>query len=67
MPSSVVRNINYDAKSATLRVNFVSGMIYDYKKVPEKVYLGMKNAPSKGTYLNKHIKGLYIFEKISPG
>jgi len=40
-------------------------MIYDYKKVPKKIYLEMKNTPSKGTYLNKHIKGIYIFEKIN--
>jgi len=62
----VVNYINYDPKTATLRINFVSGTIYDYKNVPEKIYLEMKKAASKGTYLNDHIKGLYIFEKIYP-
>jgi len=65
MPSSVINNFHYYPESSTLRVIFVSGMVYDYKKVPEKIYKAMKNAGSKGTYLNKHIKGYYDFKKIS--
>ncbi|MDQ6761849.1 MAG: KTSC domain-containing protein [Bacteroidota bacterium] len=64
MPSSVVSGIKYDIESATLRITFVSGMIYDYKDVPEDVYIAMETSGSKGTYLNKHIKGNYDFEKI---
>ena len=65
MPSSVVAAMTYDPGSSTLRVRFVSGMVYDYKNVPEKVFKQMKNAASKGTFLNQHIKGNYEFEKIS--
>jgi len=64
MPSSVVRAVIYDHASSTMRVIFVSGVIYDYKNVPEKIYLEMKTSGSKGTYLNQHIKGNYEFEKI---
>jgi hypothetical protein len=64
MPSSVVSAMKYDRSSHTLRVIYVSGMIYDYKNVPEEVYAAMKIAPSKGTFLNKHIKGKYEFEKV---
>jgi len=39
-------------------------MVYDYKDVPEAVYLAMKSSGSKGIYLNKHIKGHYDFEKV---
>jgi hypothetical protein len=65
MPSSVVASIQYDVSSSTLRVTYVSGMAYDYKNVPEDVYAAMKNAFSKGTFLNQHIKGKYAYEKIS--
>ncbi|MEO8109743.1 MAG: KTSC domain-containing protein [Ginsengibacter sp.] len=65
MPSSVVSAIKYDRQSATLRITFVSGMVYDYKEVPEEIYKEMKISGSKGTYLNKHVKGNYEFEKIS--
>jgi hypothetical protein len=65
MPSSVVAHIDYDAARHVLRVRFLSGSVYDYLRVPEKIYRTMKKALSKGTYLNEHIKGYYDFKKIS--
>lgn len=65
MPSSVVRKYHYDPDTKTLRINYVSGMIYDYLNVPEEVYLEMKNAFSKGTFLNEKIKKNYDFKKIN--
>jgi len=47
MPSSVVASIQYNASSSTLRVTYVSGIVYDYKNVPEEVYAAMKIAFSK--------------------
>jgi hypothetical protein len=64
MPSSVVAHIEYDSHLSTLRVIYVSGMIYEYKNVPAEVFTEMKNAFAKGVFLNKHIKGKYPFEKI---
>lgn len=65
MPSSVVAAIHYNPDTKTLRVVYVSGSVYDYKHVPEKIHLAMKNSGSKGLYLNNHIKGNYEFEKIN--
>jgi hypothetical protein len=64
MPSSVVAHMNYNSDTRILRIIFVSGMIYDYKDVPASIYEAMKTAGSKGTYLNKYIKGHYEFKKI---
>ena len=64
MPSSVVAAIRYDSTISTLRVIYVSGSVYDYKQVPEKIYMDMRTAFSKGEFLNKHIKPNYEFEKI---
>lgn len=64
MPSSVVESIEYNALTFTLRVIFVSGTVYDYKGVPAEVYRAMKSAFSKGAFLNRHIKGKYLFEKM---
>jgi len=64
MPSSVVAAIRYDTVTSTLRVIYVSGSVYDYKQVPEKIYNEMRTASSKGEFLNKHIKPNYEFEKI---
>ena len=64
MPSTVISSISYDAPSSTLRITFVSGMIYDYKNVPKNVYQALKTSGAKGVYLNQHVKGKYLFEKI---
>lgn len=66
MPSSVVANIKYDLTEQKLVVVFVSGEVYAYKNVPEKVYKDFKSATSKGTFLNRKIKKFYSMEKISP-
>ena len=65
MPSTVIAHMHYNAETLTLRIVFVSGMVYDYKDVPEEVYKAMKTSGSKGIYLNTHIKGNYKFEKIA--
>lgn len=65
MPSSVVASIKYDVATSTLRVTYVSGLMYDYKNVPEEIYQAMKTAFSKGTFLNQHIKGKYPYEKVN--
>jgi hypothetical protein len=64
MPSSVVAAMQYNVETSTLRIIYVSGDVYDYKNVPEKVYKEMKAYTSKGTFLNKKIKGNYDFEKV---
>jgi len=64
MPSSVIHHFRYDAVSHTLRVWFVSGMVYDYKKIPPEVYEKLRTSISKGKFLNEEIKGKYPFEKL---
>ncbi|MGN7820427.1 KTSC domain-containing protein [Chitinophaga sp. 22536] len=63
MPSSVIRAYSYDAQRAVLRIVFVSGAVYDYQAVPESVYQDMKNAFSKGTFFNQHIKDKFKFSR----
>jgi hypothetical protein len=42
MPSSVIATMEYDPVSATLRIIYVSGKIYDYKHVPKNIYNEMR-------------------------
>jgi len=64
MSSSVVADISYNQRTATLRITYVSGAIYDYKNVPDSVYTEMTTSSSKGTYLNTQIKDKYAFKKV---
>lgn len=65
MPSSVISTIGYNKANATLSITFVSGMVYDYKNVPEEIYMTLISAGSKGIFFNKHIKGNYKFKKVT--
>lgn len=64
MPSSVVAAFKYNPAHHILRITYVSGKVYDYKNVPETVYNEMKEASSKGTFLNNVIKRNYAFKKV---
>ena len=64
MPSSVISSYSYDAQNAALTVIYVSGLVYRYKEVPEKVFKEFKASGSKGRYLNFHIKGRFNYEKV---
>ena len=64
MPSTVISYFFYDEAAQTLHIRFLSGTEYEYKNVPESVYQEMKKAISKGSFLNKYIKGIYEFSKV---
>ena len=67
MPSTVVAHMDYYPDSATLRITFTSGKKYDYLQVPAKIYEAMRKATSKGSYLNRFIKGNYPFKEVTKG
>lgn len=64
MPSSVIKYFSYDAATETLKILFVTDMVYLYKNVPEKIYKMLKASGSKGRYFNRHIKDKYKFQKL---
>ncbi len=66
MPSTVIAHKHYFPETGTLRIVFVSGLVYDYKNVPAEVYEQFHAAFSKGTFFNSHIKPNYAFVKVDP-
>lgn len=52
-----MKSIGYDIATHTLRVQFVSGGSYDYSHVSADVHAALLQAPSKGTFIAKLIKG----------
>lgn len=57
--SNVIKSFDYDEKTQTLRVEFNSGSIYNYRDVPANLYQELKAAPSVGQYFNTHIREKY--------
>ena len=54
--SSNLKSVGYNPSNSILEVEFHSGRIYHYLKVPFEIYDALMNAPSKGRYLNRNIK-----------
>lgn len=49
--------IGWDANTSELQVQFKkNGRIYSYPTVPEELYMGLANAPSKGSFFAQTIK-----------
>jgi len=65
MPSTVIKNIGYDAAKKILSIEYVSGKSYIYKQVPEALYIELRQSKVKGIFFNRNIRGKYQYEKVS--
>ena len=65
MPSSVIAHISYKIEDKALTVVFKSGDVYRYQPVPEKIYKEFKASISKGNYLNRKLKKMFVGKKVS--
>lgn len=61
--SSNIDEFSYDPSTDTLSVVFSSGDRYDYFNVPQSTHRMFQAAPSKGEFLNRHIKGRFAYER----
>ena len=57
--SSAIASVGYELEKGELEVEFRSGNVYRYFGVPEEVYAGLLQAPSKGRYFGSVIRGQY--------
>lgn len=62
--STNIRAVGYEEDSLELWVEFNDHSTYVYDGVPAVVHSEMMDAPSKGSYLNRAIKGNYSFRKV---
>ena len=63
--SSNVAAVGYDDKNEIVYVQFLSGSTYTYQGVPQHEFEALRDAPSVGSYLNAHYKGVYPYVRIS--
>ncbi|MBN8972644.1 MAG: KTSC domain-containing protein [Xanthobacteraceae bacterium] len=64
MPSTAIRDIDYDLPSHRLTVTFVSGRRYIYDGVAQHVYDAFTHADSRGGFFNHEIRDRYPFHEI---
>ena len=61
--SSNLRSVGYDPDTRTLEVEFHQGGIYRYSAVPERVYRGLMQADSHGSYFHYNIRTSYKYRR----
>jgi hypothetical protein len=66
MPSSVIKDIEYEPEHSRLTVTFTSGRVYEYYMVPATIASAFRNALSKGTFFNKRIRDKYVCREVTP-
>ena len=62
--SSAISEVAYYPNVEKLIVLFISGKAYEYLNVPAHVMNGLREASSKGKFLNKYILAQYRFKKL---
>ncbi len=63
--SSMIDLVGYEAREKVLEVRFInSGQTYQYFDVPQKVYKGLLEAPSKGSYMRDYIIDCYDYVQL---
>jgi hypothetical protein len=63
--SEHLMSVGYDEETRTLEVRFVGKKLYRYQYVPQRIYTGLINAPSKGQYFDQHVRGCYTYHEVS--
>jgi hypothetical protein len=62
--SSNLKSVGYDSENEILEIEFKSGGIYQYSKVPEVVYSKLMSSSSHGKYFHKMIRDKYPTKKV---
>jgi hypothetical protein len=62
--STSIAAAGYDPDAQMLRVRFIGGGTYDYLDVPADVFRRLLDAPSKGRFVNWHVKPRYRCKRL---
>lgn len=62
--SSAIYDATYYPGVERLIILFKSGAQYEYRNVPNHVMAGLREASSKGKFLNKYVLSQYRFKKL---
>jgi lysyl-tRNA synthetase class 2 len=65
--SSALTLVAYDEARQLLRLEFRNRAVYHYFGVPTAVHEALLEAPSKGGYFHRFIRGRFRYGQASPG
>lgn len=64
--SSYIDAISYNEATQELRVQFKSGVIWEYAGVPPAIHVSLLLSESTGKYFAKEVRGVFSGRKIEP-
>jgi hypothetical protein len=64
--STCVARMGYDGEAEEVYVEYHTGAVYGYRRVPDFVFAEFAQAASKGTFLNQVIKPRFTARKLRP-
>ena len=59
-----IDSIGYYSWQKIVAIEFTNGSKYQYYDVPEKVYKGLMESPSKGSYIHRRFKNVYRYARV---
>lgn len=62
--SSMINHAGYSRKDKTLQLVYISGSVYNYNNVGEKVYKGLLTTKLKGKYIHSVILNKYKYTQV---
>jgi hypothetical protein len=62
--SANIESVGYDTSNRELHVRFLGNRTYIYSDVPAELYEELLRAPSKGSFLNRAVKGAYAYREL---
>ena len=62
--STAISTAAYEYDTYSLRLTYQNGSSYDYRKVPNHVFEGLRTSESKGKFINKYILRRYSFKAV---
>jgi hypothetical protein len=65
MPSTVIKDFEYDAASRRLMIRFRHGGVYEYSGVPPDTYEDLRHSRSKGRFFHERIRDRFRFRRAS--
>jgi KTSC domain len=65
--STTLATVAYEDSRELLRLEFRSGAVYLYAGVPAAMHEALLDAPSKGSYFNRFIRGHFRYSSYSEG
>lgn len=64
--SSLLACVAYDHARAILQLEFRSGTVYQYFRVPRQTFQELLQADSHGAYFNRHIRRSFQYARLQP-